>query len=434
MMTISHGRSDRRVRALSAQEVLDSRGWPTVQVRVTLEDGTKSLASVPSGASTGHFEAHERRDGDRKRYDGRGVLNACAAVEDEISTVVCGLDAADQPAIDQAMRMLDGTPQKTRLGANAILGVSMAVARAAAASLDLPLYAHLGGVTARRLPVPMMNVINGGKHASNRLEMQEFMIAPHGAPSYGEALRWGAETYHVLRTLLADAGFSTGVGDEGGFAPDLASDRDALSFIVRAIEAAGYRPGEDIAIMLDPAATSFQDGELYRLPSLSAEPLTREQLLAVYQDWAGAFPIVSIEDGFGEADWEGFALQTAQMGGRIQIVGDDIFVTNTKFIQRGIDQHCATASLIKPNQIGTVTETTEAVELCRRAGFAYKFSHRSGETCDSFVADFAVAMGGGQLKSGAPCRGERLAKYNRLLDIETELGGRAEFFSPFTRR
>ncbi len=430
-MTTTPTNTDRTIASLTAHEILDSRGWPTVQVTLGLQDGTVATASVPSGASTGQNEAHELRDGDRKRYAGRGVLKACQGVEGELSHAVCGRDVTRQAEIDAVMRHADGTPNKGKLGANAILGVSMAAARAAALSTRQPLYTQLGGATARRLPVPMMNVINGGKHASNRLEMQEFMIAPHGAPSYGEALRWGTETYHALKDLLAGAGQSTAVGDEGGFAPDLPSDRDALTYIVRAIETAGYRPGDDIAIMLDPAASSFRHGNGYLLPSLSPEPLSANDLLALYEDWISEFPIVSIEDGFAEDDWAGFAAQTARMGDRIQIVGDDLFVTNTEFIARGIRERSATAALIKPNQIGTVTETIEAVELCRGAGFAYKFSHRSGETTDSFVADFAVAMGGGQLKSGAPCRGERLAKYDRLLDIEAELKGEAVFFSPF---
>jgi enolase len=416
---------------LDAREILDSRGWPTVSVTVGLENGIVASASVPSGASTGQFEAHELRDGDAKRYAGRGVLHACANVAEIIWPALEGADVTEQGRIDRLLCELDGTPNKNNLGANAILGVSLAVARASAMSLRQPLYRYLGGPTARRLPVPMMNVINGGKHADNGLQMQEFMIVPHGAPSYGEALRFGAETYHALKSLLEDCGHATGIGDEGGFAPNLKTDREALEFIVRAIKKAGYEPGRQIAIALDPAASSFAIEGGYSLPSLSPAPLSADALLALYEDWTRDFPIVSIEDGFGEHDWPAFAKQTAAMGGRIQIVGDDLYVTNTRFIARGVAEKSTTAVLIKPNQIGTVTETVEAIEMCRRAGLAYKFSHRSGETIDAFVADFAVAMGGGQLKSGAPCRGERLAKYDRLLEIEAELGAAADFYSPF---
>jgi enolase len=422
----------RRITSLTAREILDSRGWPTVMVTVGLADGAVASASVPSGASTGQFEAHELRDGDPARYSGRGVLQACAHVAQTIAPALMGFAATSQQEIDRLLCDLDGTPNKSRLGANAILGVSLAVARAGALSLGAPLYRYLGGVGARRLPVPMMNVINGGKHAGNGLQMQEFMIVPHGAPAYGEALRYGSETYHALKSLLEEAGLSTGVGDEGGFAPKLASERQALEFIVRAIEKAGFEPGRQIAIALDPAATSFAHDGQYALPSLGPRNLTADELLAVYEDWSRSFPIVSIEDGFAETDWPAFSRQTASMGDRVQIVGDDLYVTNTRFIARGIAEKATTAALIKPNQIGTVTETIAAVDLCRRSGLAYKFSHRSGETVDSFVADFAVAMGGGQLKAGAPCRGERLAKYDRLLEIEDELGG-AEFISPFIR-
>lgn len=421
----------RTIAALSAHEILDSRGWPTVKVTVRLEGGIAASASVPSGASTGQFEAHELRDGDAARYAGRGVLKAVANVEREIAGAVIGLDVVRQPEIDRLMCELDGTENKARLGANAVLGVSLAVARAAAQAMELPLYQYLGGSTARRLPVPMMNIINGGKHAADGLQMQEFMIVPHGAPTYGEALRYGSETYHVLRGLLEEKGLGAGVGDEGGFAPHLKDERQALELIVRAIEVAGYEPGRQIAIALDPAATSFVKDGGYALPGLGGAHMTSDELLAVYTDWIAAFPIVSIEDGFGEQDWPAFVKQTLAMGDRIQIVGDDLYVTNSRFIQRGIDAKATNAALIKPNQIGTVTETVAAIELCRRAGLRYKFSHRSGETEDDFVADFAVAMTGGQFKGGAPCRGERLAKYNRLLEIEHQLGGEAIFSSPF---
>ena len=397
--------------SLRAREILDSRGWPTIAVTVALSDGATASASVPSGASAGQFEAHELRDGEPGRYGGRGVLKACENVELVIAPALIGADATSQAAIDRLMCALE-TPNKSRLGANAILGVSLAVARASAQSLGLSLFRYLGGPTARRLPVPMMNVINGGKHADNGLQMQEFMIVPHGAPTYGEALRYGAEAYHALKSLMEDAGHATGVGDEGGFAPH-----------------PGYEPGRQIAIALDPAASSFATEGGYSLPSLSAATMPADALLELYETWIRDFPIVSIEDGFGEDDWPAFTKQTAAMGDRIQIVGDDLYVTNTRFIARGVAEK--STALIKPNQIGTVTETVVAIELCRRAGLAYKFSHRSGETTDAFVADFAVAMGGGQLKSGAPCRGERLAKYDRLLEIEAELGDAAEFFSPF---
>jgi enolase len=421
----------RTIAAISAREILDSRGWPTVEVMVRLEGGVVTSASVPSGASTGQFEAYELRDGDTARYAGRGVLRAVGNIEREIAPSLTGIDAVRQPEIDRLMRELDGTENKTRLGANAILGVSLAVARASAQAMEIPLYQYLGGATARRLPVPMMNIINGGKHAANRLQMQEFMIVPHGAPSFGEALRYGSETFHVLKELLEGEGHAVGVGDEGGFAPRLKSEREALELIVRAIEGAGYEPGREIAIALDPAATSFVEDHGYALPALGGPHMTSDELLAVYADWIATFPIVSIEDGFAEDDWTAFAKQNLVMGDRIQIVGDDLYVTNQQFIQRGIVEKATNAVLIKPNQIGTVTETVAAIDLCRQAGFRYEFSHRSGETNDTFIADFAVAMTGGQFKGGAPCRGERLAKYNRLLEIEHELGADALFFSPF---
>ncbi|MHB8285551.1 MAG: phosphopyruvate hydratase [Caulobacteraceae bacterium] len=423
--------SNPKIATLQAHQILDSRGWPTLKVYVSLDDGLTASASVPSGASTGQFEAHELRDGDSKRYGGRGVLNAIFNVETLIAPALKGADVANQSQIDRMMCELDGTPNKAKLGANAILGVSLAVARANAKSQHLPLYKSLGGAAANRLPVPMMNVINGGKHADNDLELQEFMIVPHGAPNYREALRYGAETYHALKALLEAKGLPTGVGDEGGFAPSLKGDRHGLELIVQAIEKAGFEPGAQIAIALDPAATSFANKGRYALPSLGNPSMSSEELLTVYEDWIKAFPIVSIEDGFAEDDWAAFSRQTEAMGERIQIVGDDLYVTNTTFIQRGINERATNAALIKPNQIGTVTETIAAIDLCRSAGFRYKFSHRSGETDDSFIADFAVAMGGGQLKSGAPCRGERLAKYNRLLEIENELGADAQFISPF---
>jgi len=411
---------------VDAFEILDSRGNPTLQVSVTLEGDLKASAGVPSGASTGQYEAKELRDGER-RYGGKGVQKAAANVRGPIRDALLGKLVTDQSGIDDAMIEADGTSDKSNLGANAIIGVSMAAARAAAISLNLPLYAYLGGVGARRLPVPMMNVINGGKHAANRLEFQEFMIVPHGAPNFAEALRYGAETFHALKTLLEARGLSTGVGDEGGFAPDLERDEDACALIVEAIEAAGYVPGQEIAIALDPASSSFFEDGGYRLPSISATPLTSQEMIALYEDWTKRFPIVLIEDGLAETDWAGFEEQTRRMGDRIEVMGDDLYVTNPKFIRKGIDADATNAVLIKLNQIGTVTETVEAIDLCRLAGWRYMISHRSGETTDPFIADFAVAMGGGLIKTGSLSRGERLAKYNRLVEIERELGAAAIF-------
>jgi enolase len=412
---------------IDALEILDSRGNPTLQVAVTLESGLVAVAGVPSGASTGMHEAAELRDGGT-RYGGRGVRRAVDNVRQGIRSALVGLDVTDQAEIDRTLIDLDGTPNKARLGANAIIGASMAVARAGAASAGLPLYRYLGGADACRLPVPMMNVINGGKHAANRLEFQEFMIVPHGAPSFTEAVRYGAETFHALKSLLEARGFATGVGDEGGFAPDLAKDEDACALIVEAIEAAGFRPGTDIAIALDPAASSFFADGAYQLPTLGA-PKSSAEMIALYEDWIARFPIVLIEDGLAEEDWSGFQAQTRRIGDRIEVMGDDLYVTNPAFIRRGIETQATNAVLIKLNQIGTVTETIAAIELCREAGWRFMVSHRSGETVDSFIADFAVAMGGGQLKAGSLSRGERLAKYNRLLEIERELGVRAQFVS-----
>ena len=420
--------------SVAAREILDSRGWPTLEVTVTLEDGSAGVASVPAGASTGRREACDKRDGDAARFAGRGVQKARACAEYELSTVVTGRDATRQTDIDRAMIRHDATSDRSKMGANAILGISLATARAAAASLRTPLYAYLGGVGARRLPVPLMNVLNGGRHASNRLAMQEFMIVPHGAPTFSEALRWGVETYHAVGDILADRGLSTAVGDEGGFAPDLGSEREALEVLVQAIGRAGYTAGDQIAIALDPAASSFvgTDGH-YDLPGVSHEPMTSDALLETYVDWTREFPIVSIEDGFAEDDWSGFQRQTVRQGGEMQIVGDDLFTTRTDIIAKGIAEGCGNAVLIKPNQVGTLTETMEAVERCRQAGWRYIISHRAGETDDTFIADLAVAMGGGQIKAGAPARGERVAKYNRLLAIEADLRKEAEFYSPFAR-
>ncbi len=416
---------------IDALEILDSRGNPTLQVALTLASGVTVVAGVPSGASTGIHEAVELRDGE-PRYAGRGVRRAVENVRQDIRAALIGKDVTGQAEIDRILIDLDGTPNKSRLGANAIIGVSMVVARAGAVSVGLPLYRYLGGPDARRLPIPMMNVINGGKHAANRLEFQEFMIVPHGAPSFAEAVRYGAETFHALKALLEARGFATGVGDEGGFAPDLAKDEDACALIIEAIETAGFRPGVDIAIALDPAASSFFADGAYRLPTLGA-PKSSAEMIALYEDWIARFPIVLIEDGLAQEDWAGFAAQTRRMGERIQVMGDDLYVTNPAFIRRGIEAKATNSVLIKLNQIGTVTETIEAIGLCRQAGWNFMVSHRSGETVDSFIADFAVAMGGGQLKAGSLSRGERLAKYNRLLEIERELGAEAEFSSPFSR-
>lgn len=421
-----------RIARIAAQEILDSRGNPTVRVHLELESGARVSASVPSGASTGENEAVELRDGDASRYGGKGVRKAVANVAEVIAPALVGLDPARQAEIDQMMIDLDGTPTKARLGANAILGVSMAVARAAAADAGLPLYAYLGGPGATRLPVPMMNVMNGGKHADNSVDFQEFMIMPLGAPSFAEALRYGAETFHALAGILKKKGYATAVGDEGGFAPSLKSNEEACELIVAAIQAAGYAPGKDVAIALDPAASSFFAGGRYRLDKSGQGEKSADEMIALYASWLDAFPIVSLEDGLDENDWAGFARQTAAQGRRVQIVGDDIFVTNPAFVRRGIAEATANAVLIKLNQIGTVTETIRTIELCRAAGWRFVISHRSGETEDAFMADFAVAMGGGQIKTGSLCRSERIAKYNRLLEIEAALGRSARFETPFS--
>ncbi len=417
----------RKIEAIRALEILDSRGNPTVRVQVTLDNGITASASVPSGASTGENEALELRDGDKNRYGGKGVLKAVTNVERAIAPKLVGLDAARQTEIDRLMIEMDGTPTKSNLGANAILGVSMAVARAAALAVNLPLYAYLGGSGAVRLPVPMMNILNGGKHADNSVDFQEFMVMPVGAPNFAEALRYGAETFHVLKSILHKKGYATSVGDEGGFAPNLKSNDEACEVIIEAIQAAGYEPGEDIAIALDPAASSFYEDGAYNLAKSGQGKKTATQMTAFYKAWLDKYPIVSLEDGLAENDWEGFREQTAALGDRIQIVGDDIYVTNTKFIARGINEKSTNAVLIKLNQIGSVTETVEAIEMCRKAGWGYVVSHRSGETEDTFLADFAVAMGGGQIKTGSACRSERIAKYNRLVEIEAELAKAAVF-------
>jgi enolase len=415
------------IHSIDALEILDSRGNPTVRVNVHLDNGIVGTASVPSGASTGENEAVELRDGDKKRYGGKGVLKAVKNIEKTLAPGLKGMDPRRQAEIDYRMIELDGTENKAKLGANAMLGISQAVARAAAQSSGLPLYAYLGGAGAVRLPIPMMNVLNGGKHADSGMDFQEFMIFPVGAPSFAEALRYGAETFHALHKILAARGYSTSVGDEGGYAPQLKSNDEACDLIVEAITAAGYQPGKDIAIALDPAASSFYEKGKYRLSRSGQGDKTADEMVALFKNWIDKYPIVSIEDGHDENDWAGFKKMTAELGGRIQIVGDDLLVTNTRFIARAIEEKACNAVLIKLNQIGTVTETIEAIHLCRKAGWGFVISHRSGETEDSFMADFAVAMGGGQIKTGSACRSERIAKYNRLLEIERELGKAARF-------
>lgn len=420
-----------KIGAILGDEILDSRGYPTLRVEVRMRSGISTFASVPSGASTGEGEAHELRDGDPKRYAGRGVLKAIANLA-EIGRVLRGQDPTKQGEIDRLLIEADGTETKSRLGANAIVGTSMAIARAGAQVSGRPLYAYLATSSSYRLPVPMMNVINGGAHAANSLDFQEFMIVPHGAPSFREGLRWGAETYHALRALLKEKGLAVGVGDEGGFAPNLDGNEAACALIVEAIERAGFIPGEQIALALDPAASSFWRDGSYDLSKSGAGTMESNALQALYTDWTKRFPIISIEDGFGEHDWAAFQAQSAEIGASVQIVGDDLYVTNPKLIERGVAEKATNAVLIKLNQIGTVTETIAAISACRAAGWNYIISHRSGETDDPFIADFAVAMNGGQIKAGAPCRGERLAKYNRLLEIEREVAGQSFYVSPFT--
>ena len=425
---------NRKIESIRALEILDSRGNPTVRVFVTLDNSITTSASVPSGASTGENEAVELRDGEKRRYGGKGVLKAVANVAKTIAPKLIGFDPARQAEIDRLMIELDGTPNKGKLGANAMLGVSMAVARAAALAGGLPLYAYLGGRGAARIPVPMMNILNGGKHADNSVDFQEFMVMPIGAPTFAEALRYGAETFHALKGILKKKGYATGVGDEGGFAPSLKSNDEACEVIVEAITAAGYKPGKDVAIALDPAASSFYEDGTYNLAKSSQGKKSSDEITNFLASWVQKYPIVSIEDGLAENDWEGFARQTAKLGDKVQIVGDDIYVTNTQFIERGIREKSTNAVLIKLNQIGTVTETIQAIELCRKAGWGFVISHRSGETEDTFMADFAVAMGGGQIKTGSACRSERIAKYNRLLEIEVELDKAAIFVSPLRAR
>ena len=411
-----------------AREVLDSRGNPTVEVEVALESGAVGRAIVPSGASTGAFEAVELRDGDKGRYIGKGVEKAVANVNEIIAPELEGMDAFDQPAIDALMIELDGTHNKGKLGANAILGVSMAVARAAAEELGLPLFQYIGGVNAKQLPVPMMNILNGGEHADNSVDVQEFMILPVGAKSFREGLRMGAEVFHSLKKVLSERGLACGVGDEGGFAPNLGSNREALELIVEAIEKAGYKPGDDIRLGLDVAATEMYNKETkkYVLAGEGKE-LTAAEMVDLYEDWANNFPIVTIEDGLDEEDWDGWKLLTDRLGKKLQLVGDDLFVTNTERLERGIEAGVANSILVKVNQIGTITETLDAIEMAKRAGYTAVISHRSGETEDTTIADLAVAVNAGQIKTGAPSRTDRVAKYNQLLRIEEMVGEQARY-------
>lgn len=422
-----------KISAVKAMEILDSRGNPTIRVFVALDNGIVAASSVPSGASTGENEAVELRDGDSQRYGGKGVLQAVENVNTIIAPEVIGRNPMYQADLDRLLIALDGTPNKARLGANAILGVSQAVAKAAAKSANLPLYAYLGGTGAIRLPMPMMNVLNGGKHADNSVDFQEFMIMPLGAPTFQEALRYCAEVFHALKKILQKKGYNTNVGDEGGFAPNLKSNNEACEVILEAIEAAGYKPGTDVALTLDPAASSFFENGVYNLKKSGQGTKTTAEMNVLYQEWIQKYPIVSIEDGLDENDWSGFQAMTAALGDKIQIVGDDLFVTNSTFVRRGIAEKAANAVLIKLNQIGTVTETIDTIQLCRQAGWGFVISHRSGETEDTFMADFAVAMGGGQIKTGSVSRSERIAKYNRLLEIEAELGPAAIFGNPFAK-
>jgi enolase len=415
------------IELVTGREILDSRGNPTVEVDVGLSDGAFGRAAVPSGASTGEHEAVELRDKTKKRYLGKGVERAVKNVNEIIAPAILDMDATDQKLVDRILIELDGTPNKGKLGANAILGVSLAVARAAADSLAIPLYRYIGGANACRLPMPMMNILNGGLHAANNVDLQEFMIMPIGGKTFREALRIGAEVFHGLAKVLKEKGFSTAVGDEGGFAPDLKSNEEAVDMILAGIKKAGYRPGRDVVLALDPASSSFFEKGKYVFSKSDHSKRSTADMIAFYEDWVNRFPIISIEDGLDENDWDGWKTMTERLGSRIQIVGDDLFVTNTSRIDRGIREKAANAVLIKLNQIGTVTETLEAIEMAHRAGWRAVISHRSGETEDPFIADLAVATGTGQIKTGSLCRSERVCKYNQLLRIEEELGEAAEF-------
>ncbi|HYC50724.1 MAG TPA: phosphopyruvate hydratase [Gemmatimonadaceae bacterium] len=415
------------IERIVAREILDSRGNPTVEADIHLEDGTMGRAAVPSGASTGESEAVELRDGDKARYLGKGVRQAVQNIEETIAPALKGLDATDQLAIDAGMIELDGTPNKGNLGANAILAVSMGVARAAAMSLRMPLYRYLGGPLSRTLPVPMMNIVNGGAHATNTVDFQEFMVVPVGAENFSDALRMGAEVFHALKKVLVKRKLATGVGDEGGFAPDLRDDEEAIKVIIEAIEAAGYKPGKDIALALDCAASELYKDGSYVFKKSGAGKKDAKGMVELYRKWIDTYPIVSIEDGLAENDWEGWEKLTATIGDRCQLVGDDLFCTNTERLARGIEGGVANAILIKVNQIGTLSETLEAIEMARAAGYLSIISHRSGETEDTFIADLAVGTGAGQIKTGSASRTDRIAKYNQLLRIEEQLGGAAEF-------
>lgn len=417
------------INEVHAREILDSRGNPTIEVEVTLDNGVTGRAAVPSGASTGSREALELRDGDKERFLGKGVLKAVQNVNEDIAEEIIGMDARNQVAIDTAMLELDGTETKEKLGANAILGVSLAVAKAAAATCGVPLYQYIGGVNAKTLPVPMLNIINGGAHADNNVDPQEFMIMPVGASSFREALRWSAEIFHNLKAVLKQKGYSTAVGDEGGFAPNLKSNEEAIEVILEGIQRAGYKPGEQVFIALDPAASEFYDEEKkrYVFKKSDKSEKTSEEMIDFWADWVAKYPIISIEDGMAEGDWDGWKLMTDRLGSKVQLVGDDLFVTNTKIIKEGIVKGITNSVLIKLNQIGTLTETLDAIEMSKRAGYTAIVSHRSGETEDSTIADLVVGTNAGQIKTGSTSRTDRICKYNQLLRIEEELGGIAQF-------
>jgi enolase len=416
-----------KIVSVVGREILDSRGNPTVEAEVVLDGGVVGMAAVPSGASTGEKEAVELRDGDKQRFGGKGCTKAAGHVGKELARAVIGLDATNQRAVDQAMLDADGTPNKGKLGANAILAVSMAAARAAANAHSLPLYRYLGGANACTLPVPALNVLNGGKHADNTVDFQEFMIAPHNAPSFAEAIRMGIETFHALKKVLNGKGLSTAVGDEGGFAPDLKSNDEAVELILEAITKAGYKPGVDISICLDPAASEMWDDGKYVLFKSTKKAITSDELIKIWESWAKQYPIVSLEDGMGENDWDGWRNLTVALGSKIELVGDDLFCTNAQILQQGIDKGLANAILIKLNQIGSVTETLDTMELAARNGYRSFVSHRSGETEDTFIADLTVATGAGQIKTGSGCRSERVAKFNQFIRIEERLAGRSRF-------
>jgi enolase len=422
------------IESVTAREILDSRGNPTVEAEVTLSSGITGRAAVPSGASTGENEALELRDSDKKRYAGKGVLKAVVNVRGEIAKAVAGRDALQQAEIDLSLIKADGTPNKRKLGANAMLAVSLATARAAADAVGLPLYSYLGGVGARTLPVPLMNIINGGAHADNNVDFQEFMIVPAGLGSFSDALRAGAEVFHALKSVLKKRGLSTAVGDEGGFAPGLKSNEEAVELILEAITGAGYKPGDQVALALDPASSEFYDSGRYVFRKSDGSRKTSDDMIRLYESWLDKYPIVSIEDGLAESDWKGWAALTSELGGRVQLVGDDLFVTNTEYLARGIREKVANSILIKVNQIGTLTETLEAIEMARAAAYTCVISHRSGETEDTFIADLAVATNAGQIKTGSASRTDRTAKYNQLLRIEEELGRSARYpgFGAFT--